>query len=149
MSQLDGTPPQSPRNLTLPEADQYTPTPPTSVASKFIKVARKELQLPVCPMPPRVRRPRTPLTEDGLPRRSVRLAGKYKHRVSKPEIQAQNVLMNKWGLTSENHPPDADALKAYKELYEQPLSSAHRKAIRALFTAEVPQCMGVAQEIQP
>lgn len=100
-------------------------------------------------MPPRARRPRTPLTEDGVPHRSVRLAGKFKHWVSKPEIQAQNVLMRKWGITSETHPPDADALKDYNELYNQPLSSAHRKAIRALFTSEAAQPSGVAQEIEP
>jgi hypothetical protein len=54
--------------------------------------------------------------------------------VSNPETQAENVLMRKWSITSEQRSPDVDALIAYNTIYRSPLGSAHHKAIRALFT---------------
>jgi hypothetical protein len=71
-------------------------------------------------------------TEDGLPRRSARVAAQGNRRVSNPEVQAQNVLLKKW---KESHSPDANALQAYNEMYNSLVGLSKRKAIRALFMA--------------
>jgi hypothetical protein len=89
------------------------------------------------PAPRRRARTVLPATEDGLPRSSVHVAKQGRHHVSNPEVQAQNVLMRKLG-TSKNKSPDADALKAYNEIYQSPLGSVQCKAIRVLFTAKCP-----------
>jgi hypothetical protein len=36
--------------------------------------------------------------------------------VSNPEVQVQNALMRKWGLTSERS-PDVDAIEAYNDIF--------------------------------
>lgn len=41
--------------------------------------------------------------------------------------------MRKWGITSDARSPSADALTEYFQVYATPLSSDHRRAIRALF----------------
>jgi hypothetical protein len=46
-----------------------------------------------------------PTTEDGLPCHSRRVAAQSKHQVSNLEVQAQNVLMHKLGITSVNRSP--------------------------------------------
>lgn len=53
------------------------------------------------------------------------------------------------GHYSVSHPPDADALSDYNAVYNAPLSSALRRAIRALFTAEVPPPPVEALGIEP
>jgi hypothetical protein len=72
-----------------------------------------------------------------------------RHRVSNPEVQAQNVLMRKWNITSEKRPPDADAIKAYNDIYSSPLGSAQHEAAWALFTAISPQPSVKALDIDP
>jgi hypothetical protein len=47
---------------------------------------------------------RLPATKDGLPRRSARVAAQGKTRVSNPEVQAQNIMMRKWKITSKRSP---------------------------------------------
>jgi hypothetical protein len=64
------------------------------------------------------------------------VAAQGRHRVSNPEVQAQNMLMRKWHITSARNPPDADAIQ---EVFGSPLGSTQRKAIRALFTANSNQ----------
>jgi hypothetical protein len=62
------------------------------------------------------------------------VAAQGKHRVSKPETQAQNVLLRKW-IISAKKSPDAEAMLAYEEIYRSPLRSMQRSAMRALFMA--------------
>jgi hypothetical protein len=57
--------------------------------------------------------------------------------------------MHKLGITSANRSPDADALKAYDEIYRSPLGSVQHKAICALFTANCPQLSVEASNIEP
>jgi hypothetical protein len=66
--------------------------------------------------------------------RSRRVTVQCKQQVSNSEVQAQNILMRKLGITSTNRSPGADALKAYDEIYLSPLGSVQHRAIRALFT---------------
>jgi hypothetical protein len=63
------------------------------------------------------RRAKITATEDGLPHRSRRVTAQSKHQVSKPEVQAQNVLMHKLGITSVNRSLNAFTLKAYDEIF--------------------------------
>jgi hypothetical protein len=57
--------------------------------------------------------------------------------------------MRKLGITSEKRPPDADAIKAYNDIFNSPLRSMERKAIRALFTANCPQPTVETEDIEP
>jgi hypothetical protein len=61
-----------------------------------------------------------------------------KARVSNQEVQAPNVLMRKWHVTSESRLPDAEAMIVYNDLYNSPLRSSQCKAIRAFLLADCP-----------
>jgi hypothetical protein len=52
-------------------------------------------------------------------------------------------------ITSEKRPPDADAIKAYNGIFNSPLGSVERKAIRALFTVNCPQPTVETEDIEP
>jgi hypothetical protein len=62
------------------------------------------------------RRAKILATKDGLARRSTWVATQGRHMVSIPEVQAQNVLIQKGDAMSEQRSPDTVALKAYHEL---------------------------------
>ena len=71
------------------------------------------------------------------PRRSGRLAAKSKCRAPNPTVQAQNVLMAKWGvrpLQPAQTGVDGD-FDEYLALFGEPLSESKREAIRMLFPA--------------
>ena len=74
----------------------------------------------------------TPLS---LPRRSGRLAAKSKCRAPNPTVQAQNVLMAKWGVRPLQPAQTGvdDAFDDYLALFGEPLSNSKREAIRMLF----------------
>jgi hypothetical protein len=116
---------------------------------KFLSLVVRPLPATVVQTPAPRRRGKIPAIEDWLPRRSRRVAAQSKHRVSNPEVQAQNVLMRKLGITSANRSPDADALKAYDEIYRSPLGSVQCRAIRALFTVNCPQPSVEAADFEP
>ena len=91
--------------------------------------------------PPRLRVPRRRRAVEctfSPPRRSGRLAAKSRCRASNPTVQAQNVLMAKWGLCQQDQAPQADAegdFDDYMALFGEPLSESKREAIRRLFPA--------------
>lgn len=92
---------------------------PSTMAAGFVAAASRPLQQPLLPSTPPRRRPRQQqLDEDtaAAPRRSKRLATQV--RVSNQTTQAQNVLMRKWGITSESRSPSADALVEYYRTYD-------------------------------
>jgi hypothetical protein len=47
----------------------------------------------------------------------------------------ERVLIRKWQVTEVDTSPDADAIMAYNEVFQSPLRSTQRRAIRALFTS--------------
>jgi hypothetical protein len=53
------------------------------------------------------------------------------------------------GITSEKRRPDTDVIKAYNNIFNSPLGSAHRKVIKALFTAHCPQPTVEEEDIEP
>jgi hypothetical protein len=113
------TPPPSPP---LPTPPPPAPTPELGDESQdrigmFLSEICTVLPPPVLSTPAPRRRARPPATEDGLPRRSTRVVAQGRHRVSNPEVQAQNVLMHKLGITFEKRPLDADAIKAYNDIF--------------------------------
>jgi hypothetical protein len=57
--------------------------------------------------------------------------------------------MRKLGITFEKRPPDADVIKAYNDIFNSPLGSVERKAIKALFTANCPQPTVKIEDIEP
>jgi hypothetical protein len=134
---LSPTPPSPPPLMAAPKSGDEAQARIDSFLSKVCT----PLLPPVISTPALHRRARLhlPATEDGLPRQSTRVAAQGHHRVSNPEVQAQNVLMRKLGITSEERPPDADTIKAYNDIFNSLLGSAQCKAIRALLTAHCPQ----------
>ena len=71
------------------------------------------------------------------PRRSGRLAAKSKCRAPNPTVQAQNVLMAKWGLRP-LQPAQTGANSDFDEylaVFGGPLSESKREAIKMLFLA--------------
>jgi hypothetical protein len=57
--------------------------------------------------------------------------------------------MQKWNIASAQRPPDADAIKAYNDIFNSLLGSAQCEAVRALFTAIGPQPSVEALDIDP
>jgi hypothetical protein len=109
----------------------------------------KPLMSPIVRTPAPRRRARAPATADGLPRWSARVAAQDRRRVSNPEVQAQNVLMRKWKITSDKKSPDAQALIEYDSIFRSPLGSFHRKAIRALLFTNCPPSMVEVTNVDP
>ncbi|CAN6234632.1 unnamed protein product [Urochloa humidicola] len=71
-------------------------------------------------------------------RRSERLAALSGSRAPKPEIQAQNVLMRKLGITSNKRPPDASAFKKFVSVFKSPLHTPQRQSMNAVFPLSAP-----------
>ena len=72
------------------------------------------------------------------PRRSGRLAGKSRCRAPNPTVQAQNMLMAKWGERPQQPAAQTGAdgeFDEYLALFGGPLSESKREAIRMLFPA--------------
>ena len=71
------------------------------------------------------------------PRLSGRLAAKSKCRAPNPTVQAQNVLMAKWGVRPRQPAKTGvdDDFDEYLALFGGPLSESKREAIRMLFPA--------------
>jgi hypothetical protein len=72
-------------------------------------VCKPQLTMVACNPAPR-RRSKVPGIDDGMPHHSLHVATQGKHRVSNPEVYAQNVLMCRWSITSEQKFPDAEAI---------------------------------------
>jgi len=79
-------------------------------------------------------------------RRSKRLAEKSHRRTTKPELQAQNVMLKKLGLTSVECPPDASAFQRYTATFASPLSRSQCEALDTLLPAGPPHAGAVASE---
>ncbi|KAG2633217.1 hypothetical protein PVAP13_2NG259903 [Panicum virgatum] len=86
--------------------------------------------------PPR-RRSRQPQQEVTI-RCSERLARKSCHRATKPVIQAQNVLMKKLGITSDDRPPDASSFQQFTDTFSSTLTKTQCESLDAL----LPSGMG-------
>jgi hypothetical protein len=89
------------------------------------------------------------------PRRSRRLPAKRKRRTSNPMVQAQNVMILKWGLNQQPNQDamDDDAFKEYQTFFGRPLSASKREAIRTLLPIgagldNVMLIEGVEEELQ-
>ena len=80
-------------------------------------------------------------------RRSKRLAEKSHRRTTKPELQAQNVMLKKLGLTSVECPPDASAFQRYTATFASPLSHSQCEALDTLLPAGAPHAGAVASEL--
>lgn len=90
-------------------------------------IAKVPSREPIAPK----RRPRQKRAPVSNPRRSVRIAGGV-GRGSRTSKQ-QNVLIRKLCLANEGETISDDALQAYTQLFDRPLTDAHIKAILALF----------------
>jgi hypothetical protein len=129
----------------LPICEEHQPDPITVFQASVCK----PLPSPIVHTPAPRRHAHAPTTADGLPRRSARVAAQGRRRVSNTEVQAQNVLMHKWKVTSNKKSPDAQALIEYDNIFRSPLGSSHRKAIRALLFTNCPPSMVKAMDIDP
>jgi hypothetical protein len=55
-------------------------------------------------------------TDDGMPRRSVRVVAQGKNRVANLEQQARNVLLHQLNIISEKQSLDTEAIKTYDSI---------------------------------
>lgn len=130
-----------------PEADNCLPgtgdgscTPCTQVLRNFVEALYSQLRQAITPILTQIpnretiaqkRRPRQKRQPVSNPRRSVRIA-RGVGRGSTASKQ-QNVLIRKLCLANEGELISDDALHAYVQLFDSPLSEANIKAILALF----------------
>ena len=91
------------------------------------------LQMPLIYEPPRLRRPRTPLSILLL-RRSECLDAKPREADSTK--QAQCVLMQKLGVIASLPNVDSDTVRKYKSTFQAPLSASKQEALQLLFGGE-------------
>ena len=103
----------------------------------FIEGLKLPLDKPLIQSPPRLCVSRVPV-ENLVPRRSDRLAVKFVYRDPKPEKQAKRVMLNKWRPSSSaprSSPvtPYASIATRFHEMFQEPLSSSKRGAMRELF----------------
>ena len=83
--------------------------------------------------PPRLRRPKTPVSIQSL-RRSDRLAAKPREADSTKH--AQCVLMQKLGVVASSPNVDSETVHKYKSTFQAPLSASKQKALQLLFGGE-------------
>jgi hypothetical protein len=119
------------------------------VAAAFRAQVCKPLPATVVCNPAPRRRSKLPATDDGMPRRSVRVVAQGKNRVTNPEQQARNVLLHKLNIISEKQLPDTEAIKTYDSIFRSLLGSVQRRAVRALFTAHCPAPSVMASDMEP
>lgn len=140
------TPPSSLRNVTVTRGSRQ-PLPPDilvgvaspvkEVANHFASACCRVNQPPVLHTSPPRRTAKAPEGQISV-RRSERLARKSRHRATKPELQAQNVMMRRLGLTSTTHPPDASAFRQYVDTFSSQLSTSQCEALDTLLPAGAP-----------
>jgi len=80
-------------------------------------------------------------------RRSERLARKSRHRATKPALQAQNVMMKKFGITSATRPPDATVYQQFVDTFSSTLTNSQCEALDALLPAGAPHAGLVVDEL--
>jgi hypothetical protein len=102
----------------------------------FIAAFKKPLMMPVLSSPPRLRltraaRARARELDDSklVPKRSVRLAAKSRHKEQKPEAQTRKVMMKRLGLEVETKLPDETSFEEFQTAFTLPLSTSTRKAM--------------------
>lgn len=131
-----------------PAATDVTLEAPTDVIPESPSVVTKHIEeqlctaitVPILAEQPHLRAPRRRRTADvalSPPRRSGRLAAKSRRRAANPTVQAQNVLMAKWGAQPRQARAqmESDDYDDYLALFDAPLSESKLEAIRTLFPA--------------
>lgn len=120
------------------EADLPAPTQepclcPAGAATAFVERMSVAIPAPLIETP-RLRAPRRRRHQVVKLRRSSRLAVKTCSRLPKPELQAQSVLLKKWGLQEQAADLDHDSIVHYKAIFNEPLSPSKREALDVLFS---------------
>jgi hypothetical protein len=117
------------------------PVSPSAISQYLQSQLCSAITEPILVKPPRLRVPRRRRAVEctfSPPRRSGRLAAKSRCRASNPTVQAQNVLMAKWGVRQQDQAPQSDAegdFDEYMALFGGPLSESKREAIRTRLRA--------------
>jgi len=104
------------------------------MVADFAETVCTEAPPPVLDSSPPRRRSRSQPPPTAI-RRSERLAKKSRHRATKPAVQAQNVMMKRLGLTSEEHPPDASSFQQFTATFSSSLTDAQCDALDELLPA--------------
>ncbi|CAL4898611.1 unnamed protein product [Urochloa decumbens] len=130
--------PESRRNITMTRGSPPRDGDEPLSALEFADLCSRPLPEPIIIISPPRRKPRKSFQESLLPRRSPRIAMKTRGRVSNPVVAAQNVLMRKLGIITENGEPDADAVQIYSDLCATGLSNDNAEAIDELFPDHIP-----------
>ena len=108
----------------------------------FVATFKKPLTVFVLSSAPRLRLTRAARARAGelddselVPKRSVRLAAKSRHREHKPEAQAWKVTMKRLGLEEvETELPDETSFEEFQTAFALPLSASTWEAMQVLFS---------------
>lgn len=128
--------------------DDNVATPIKQVASCFAHSVCRDAPSTVLMNPPRRQAHRPPPGDSPAPRRSERLAQKSRAKLSKPELQAQNVLMKRLGISTTEGPPDAAAYSRYVEIFTGHLTPSLCEAMDTLVPEVGPFFSGVMVETE-
>ncbi|CAD6229261.1 unnamed protein product [Miscanthus lutarioriparius] len=108
------------------------PVPPTLHETLEARLCLP-LQTSLIRGPPRLRRPKTPVSIQSL-RRSDRLAAKPREADSTKH--AQCVLMQKLGVVASSPNVDSETVRKNKSTFQAPLSASKQEALHLLFSGE-------------
>ena len=122
--------------LPAPPIDGQVPAQPLNVDT-FIDSFRKLLEQPILLSPPRLRttrlaRSRNRTDEELVPKRSARLAAKYRHKEPRPEDQARKIMMRKFDIDVATEHPDIATFEEFQVAFKLPLSPSKREAMGVL-----------------
>ena len=124
--------------LPAPPMDEQAPAQPINVDT-FIDSFRKPLEQPILLSPPRLRSTRLARShnrtdEELVPKRSARLAAKYRHKEPRPEDQARKVMMRKFDIDVATEHPDTTTFEEFQVAFKLPLSPSKREAMGVLLS---------------
>ena len=124
--------------LPAPPMDEQAPAQPINVDT-FIDSFRKPLEQPILLSPPRLRtttlaRSRNRTDEELIPKRSARLAAKYRHKEPRLEDQARKIMMRKFDIDVVTEHPDTATFEEFQVAFKLPLSPSKREAMGVLLS---------------
>jgi hypothetical protein len=116
------------------------PTSPSALTREFARRVSAPLKTSILKAPPRRRTRRSPSLV--TIRRSMLLAAKCASRARNATLQAQKVVVSKWKPTT-SRPSDNQVVVDFRRLFQGPLDSAKRDALRALMMFDTAgfECM--------
>ena len=81
------------------------------------------------------------------PRRSARLDKKCRSRAANPTVQAQNVMMRRWGMLNTQQQLDHEDFDAFQSVSAEPMSQSKCDVLSALLSTDLANVEVCADEV--